>query len=278
MEFNEYLHRQDFSIATIKGYSRYINYFMDWLDSWEILAEEVQYEDLLSFLETLEKKGLSNRSRQSYMTVIRHYYRYLISEKLADSNPALGLHVKSRRLLPNGLLEAKELSELYEDYSGKLVNKVIVGLIVYQAVRAQELAVLKLSSLQLRKAVISIPACGRHKARSLKLEASQVLDLQELVYQRQNDNQEYLLAGQRKNSRNITLRLHKLYKELRSLNPKVRNGDQLRQSRIAHWLKHHNLRQVQVWSGHRYVSSTERYQQTNTEELEEQLKLYHPRG
>ena len=278
MEFNEYLERQGFSVSTCRNYSQRSAEYQSWLDSWEITAEEVQYEDLLSFLETLEKKGLSNRSRQSYMAVIRHYYRYLIAEKLADSNPALGLHVKSRRLLPNGLLEAKELNELYESYSGDLMNRAILGLIVYQAIRVQELAVLTLNSLQLRKAVISIPACGRHKARSLKLEASQVLDLQELVYQRQNESQQYLLVGQRKNSRNITLRLHKLYKELRSLNPKVRNGDQLRQSRIAYWLKHHNLRQVQVWSGHRYVSSTERYQQTNTEELEAQLKIYHPRS
>ena len=278
MSLKEYLHRQGFSVSTQRNYGKRIDEYESWLDSWEIDANQVQYEDLLSLLETLEKKGLGNRSRQSYMTVLRHYYRYLIAEKLADSNPALGLHVKSRRLLPNGLLEEKELSKLYESYSGELMNRAILGLIIFQAIRAQELALLKLHHLQLRKTTLSIPACGRHKARSLSLEAGQVLDLQELAYERQNQNQDYLLASLRGNSRSLNMRLHKLYKELRQLNPKVRNGDQLRQSRIAHWLKHHNLRQVQHWAGHRYISSTERYQQTNTEELEAQLKIYHPRS
>ncbi|MDF1573072.1 MAG: hypothetical protein P1P82_15795 [Bacteroidales bacterium] len=51
---------------------------------------------------------------------------------------------------------------------------------------------------------------------------------------------------------------------------------QIRSSVITHWLKHYNLRQVQYMAGHKYVSSTERYQQNNLDKLQGQLEKYHP--
>jgi integrase/recombinase XerD len=45
---------------------------------------------------------------------------------------------------------------------------------------------------------------------------------------------------------------------------------------ITHWLKHYNLRQVQYMAGHKYVSSTERYQQNNLDKLQGQVEKYHP--
>mgnify|MGYP005854110209 CR=1 FL=1 len=50
----------------------------------------------------------------------------------------------------------------------------------------------------------------------------------------------------------------------------------IRSSVITHWLKNHNLRQVQYMAGHKYVSSTERYQQNNLEALQKNIEGYHP--
>ena len=69
---------------------------------------------------------------------------------------------------------------------------------------------------------------------------------------------------------------YKLYEQLRNINPEVRNGQQIRQSVITHWLKHHDIRKVQYMAGHKWVSSTERYQQSNLEDLQNQLEKYHP--
>jgi integrase/recombinase XerD len=45
---------------------------------------------------------------------------------------------------------------------------------------------------------------------------------------------------------------------------------------ITHWLKNYNLRQVQYMAGHKYVSSTERYQQNTLEDLQKEINRYHP--
>ncbi|WP_222943951.1 hypothetical protein [Pedobacter sp. N36a] len=45
---------------------------------------------------------------------------------------------------------------------------------------------------------------------------------------------------------------------------------------ITEWLKEKDLRTVQYMAGHKYVSSTERYQTTTLEDLKEALNKHHP--
>ena len=284
MSFEDYLAGLGHQPGTVKKYPRIGKSYRQWLRSWDITESEIRYEDLLSYLEALEKRGLSPKSRHQHMTGLRHYYAYLVKQGKTESNPALGLHIKSRRLLPNNLLDQEELASLYQSYveahpqTGHLMNRAILGLIIYQAVKSGELLRIKPSHIKLTalKATVYIPATPRTIARTLSLEACQVVDLQVLVHTRKQEP--YLFEGLQKGTRRITQRLFRLYQALRVINSKVQHGEQLRQSRISHWVKHHNLRQVQVWAGHRYVSSTERYQQTDTGELAEQLKLFHPRS
>ncbi len=63
---------------------------------------------------------------------------------------------------------------------------------------------------------------------------------------------------------------------LKMINPKYRNGGQIRQSVITEWLKEKDLQTVQYMAGHKYVSSTERYQTSNLEDLKEALNQHHP--
>ena len=50
---------------------------------------------------------------------------------------------------------------------------------------------------------------------------------------------------------------------VRKKNKLVVNAKQLRASVIVKWLKMYNLRKVQYLAGHRYISSTELYQQSD---------------
>jgi integrase/recombinase XerD len=76
---------------------------------------------------------------------------------------------------------------------------------------------------------------------------------------------------------NISNRLQYMFGQLRKLNAKVINAKQLRSSVITEWLKVNSLRQVQYMAGHKYVSSTERYQVNNLEDLQNELLHHHPR-
>ncbi len=67
-----------------------------------------------------------------------------------------------------------------------------------------------------------------------------------------------------------------MFRSIHQGHPEVKNAMQIRSSVITHWLKHYNLRQVQYMAGHKYVSSTERYQMNNLDKLQGQLEKYHP--
>jgi integrase/recombinase XerD len=70
--------------------------------------------------------------------------------------------------------------------------------------------------------------------------------------------------------------LHHLFRAVKKVEPQISNANQIRQSVITYWLKNHNLRQVQYMAGHKYVSSTERYQQNNIEDLQKEVNKFHP--
>ena len=67
-----------------------------------------------------------------------------------------------------------------------------------------------------------------------------------------------------------------LFRDVRKINPGIMNAAQIRRSVITHWLKTRNLREVQYMAGHKYVSSTERYQTNNLDSLQSRLEKFHP--
>ena len=67
-----------------------------------------------------------------------------------------------------------------------------------------------------------------------------------------------------------------MFGQLHALNKKVINAKQIRSSVITEWLRKNNLRQVQYMAGHKYVSSTERYQLNNIDDLKNEVQQHHP--
>ncbi|HLZ16958.1 MAG TPA: hypothetical protein VKQ08_07955, partial [Cyclobacteriaceae bacterium] len=116
----------------------------------------------------------------------------------------------------------------------------------------------------------------------LQLESHQIMDLNEYLTQLRPQILEK--SGQKTNRLFVSieggfkLRLDVPMRQLRKQNPKVENADQLRASVIVKWLKQYNLRQVQYLAGHRFISSTEAYQQSDMEGLTEEVNQFHPLG
>ena len=71
--------------------------------------------------------------------------------------------------------------------------------------------------------------------------------------------------------KSLTTQLKKQHKQLINLN-------QIRASVIVYWLKKYNLREVQYKAGHKYVSSTESYLHSSTEDLQKAIEVMHPIG
>ncbi len=78
--------------------------------------------------------------------------------------------------------------------------------------------------------------------------------------------------------RNTGNRIKHMISQARKLNPRILSAVQIRSSVITHWFKDHHLREVQYMAGHKYVSSTERYQVLHSDDLQSELQKHHPMG
>lgn len=292
-----HLKEQGMNANTIRQNRNYAGLYLQWLEQESITPTEASYNDLLSFIDHCHKERMPSRVINRILLAIRHYYNAM---DMAN-NPAAGLVLKGAvRTIPHDLLSKEELETLYNQYqvTGERSqrNKTILGLLIHQALTTEELHKLEAHHIRLKEGKMIVPG-GRHSnGRTLKLEATQILELHEYMKitrpailkalkagrpgrkpnEVRRENELYQLFISMNGSENIKVSLLNLMRALRKVNPKVRNAKQIRQSVITEWLKEKDLRTVQYMAGHRYVSSTERYRSYNLQDLEAALTQHHP--
>jgi len=189
----------------------------------------------------------------------------------------------------HNILEAEELEDLYYSYdvetnktAVRKRNKIIVGLLVYQGVNTRDLQQLEIENVQLYKGKITIPGTKKSNSREIELKPWQLMEFMEYL----NEIRPKLLRQVNKETEQLffpmgsSLKLHnsirRIAKELKEINNSFINTKQIRTSVIISWLKQYNLRKTQYLAGHKYISSTEKYQQDDLESLHETINTYHP--
>jgi len=160
----------------------------------------------------------------------------------------------------------------------------MLSLIVYQGVKTEELKKLEVKDVKLREGKIEIPGGRKSEGRVLKLESHQVLEFYDYVH---STRKEILAQSKQQTDKlfvgieggdSLDSCMNRLIYWVRRKNKLVVNVKQLRASVIVKWLKMYNLRKVQYLAGHRYISSTELYQQSDMEGLTEEVNMFHPLG
>lgn len=268
--FEEYLKSKSFTSHTIRKYAARAAQLMQWTK--ENNLKNVTYNQLLMYVQDLQSKGENPVLINAKLLAIRHYFDYenqsgnLYLNKTSGHNPAQNLQIKgAEKKIWSDYLEEEELENLYENYEGN--GKVILGLIVYQGLKAAELERVESLHLDFRKGTLYIPVSTRANSRLLKIESLQLYDLMQLAIERKDN---YLLEKPLQN------RLFALFKQLKKINPKVRNAHQLRGSRIVYWIQTQGLRQAQYKAGHSTVAATEKYKQADLKDLRQRINQHHP--
>ena len=240
----------------------------------------------------LKAKGWQPQSINNQLRGIKYYFDHLMEENARLDNPANDVKIRQQQTKVLGnLLESDELEDLYYSYQTENINdfyftatakrnKVILGLIVYQALNSSTLAKLKTEHLQLYKGKIYVPSTKRSNSRTLELKPWQVIELMEYLNEYRSKIQRHIKLYDDSlfplNSEQFHTILNSIMRKLKHTNYKVKNVSQLRASVITLWLKKHNIREVQQMAGHFCIGSTERYVQDNLENLQEAVKSYHP--
>jgi integrase/recombinase XerD len=283
MNFEQYLQSKRYSGVTINSYTGHIKLFTDWLEQEQLTGEQATYNEVVAFMRAMQAGGRSKRTIHAQLNTLRHYFNYLTLEGRRQDNPAAGLYMRGIvRKLPNNLLSREELEDLYRQYQWQLrvdrEKKIMLGLLIYQGLRTDEVMNLEAAHIDLREGRIFIKGARKSKERWLPLQANQALELQHYLQANKFKEGIFLARLTRANAskRNVCNRVKHMMSQLQQLNPKVINANQLRNSVITGWLQQYNLRQVQYMAGHRYVSSTERYQVLNNEDWQNELQKHHP--
>ena len=252
-------------------------------------VDKYDYQKVMQYIEILRNQySISNVKR--VLASIKKYYDYLIEIGKRKDNPARAIRIRDGKANPiqlQDLFTDKELQNLLvpriERYPFLAKrNKIIMSLLINQALRIGEIEHLKLTDIDLEKACLQIKETGITNARNLPLKAEQILLLYEFIHHDRNqlktwrNDNEFLLLG--KLGTPVTKDdVDYLISTYQKQATKKLNSTTIRQSVLANLLiKNNDLRIVQHFAGHKSPDTTEKYRQTGLDALKTAIDKLHP--
>jgi len=273
--------------STAKRYQREIELFFLSSEEKNIDPKTVTYQQIMDYLGELRKQTKTKAINCS-LSAVKKYYSYLVATNQRKDNPARSIKLRDKRsrdIQLQDLFKPTELEQLLEKKERypilKNRNRIILSLLIYQALTNGEVKSLELENINLEQGTIYIKSGRKTNSRTLKLQAKQIYWLMSYL---QKDRVRLLKVASNKliisklGTAESGEGICYLIETQRHLFPDRKlNAKTIRQSVITNLLKQgKDLRIVQAFAGHKYPSTTERYKQTQVEELKNQVLKYHP--
>ena len=270
-------------------------------------AEKATYKDVLKYIGHLRKNyDLNPKTLRHCLYGVKIYFNYLLEIGKRKDHPCSELYLKDkidRQIQVDNLYSSESLEQFFESYTIKRKtyllnrNKIIISLLIYQALKVNEITALEVENIDLDKGEIFIKGQSgitskSPRKRTLPLQAKQIL----LLYNYLEKDRKKLLKYNRKNPNACTERsrsntrlilgqygqaikpygISQIINENRNKNERIQ-PIKIRQSVIANLLKKENdTRIVQVFAGHKRASTTVQYKQSELEVLQNAVSQYHP--
>lgn len=252
--------------------------------------ENYTYTNIINYIGFLRKRYTNSKTINRILCSIKAYYSYLCFINKRKDNPSKSIQLKdkiSRDIQLQDLLTTQELEQLLtakqERYTALTYrNKVLISLLIYQALQPTEIEQLQVNEIDLQQGNIYIKSTPKTNSRTLQLKANQILLFKQYIEEirpqlLQQNPTLFLIIGHRANpmtAQDISKHIKRNYNIHK---PKKTNCQTIRQSVITNLLKQNNdVRIVQVFAGHKYTSTTEKYKQNNVDKLQEAINKHHP--
>jgi len=179
MNLEHYL-EENYSPTAVRSYLNLIKRYRITLGE---TADQASYKQVLDYIGTLRKQQLHPKSLRNHLFAIKIYYNYLVTIKKRVDHPCKYLYLKdqiNRQIQVENLYTPQQLEELYNTYQSKQPtnqrrDKIIIGLLIYQALTVLEITQLKIQDIDLEQATIQIKANHKNKQRKLSLKPKQIL-------------------------------------------------------------------------------------------------------
>ena len=279
---------EKYSPSTVKIYLLDIERYICYMGKEK--AEKAGYRDVMEYVEYLRKEYTNAHTISRMLYGVKAWYFYLIEAGKRDDHPCRRVRLRDSRggdVQLQDLFTADEMERLMqreERYGcAGIRNRVVVSLLIYQGLRLTEVTSLRLVDVDLEAGTVHVRPMRRTMGRVLSLKVTQVMlfysyitTVRPELLKTDTDRFVLTLRGGAENGEGINY-LIETFKPLfpqRNLNART-----IRQSVITNMLKEGaDLRVVQVFAGHKKISTTERYRQSGLEELQRAIEKYHPLG
>lgn len=280
--FTNYLIKNGFAEKSRQRMLYCANHYQVWLTAINLKTEEATYKDLLNYIGHLQESKTKVVINE-HLRGVSHYYR---SVQLPDI--AYQVRIRGIEKPQQILFTEEELNHIYNSYESKAQkgfwrhsDKILLGFTIYQALNEKDIFRIELQHLKLNEGTVYIPAGQKQKeARTLKLEAFQILQLHHYIENHRDNSTEKLISPQAEKFMNLHDQFKEINKQIRTLATTLAYNltklNQLRQSRITLWIKQHGLRKTQYYGGFKRVENVERYRQQDTEDLQQAVLQFHP--
>ncbi len=273
---------------TLLAYSSDLSAFVGHLERRCIApVAAVQASDIVRFLEDLQQRGLSARSRARTFAALRGFFAFLLREQVLRVDPSRDLHLpRLGQRLPRSL-GAQEVVELLGHTPRNALEQrdgTMIELVYASGLRVSEVISLKVSQVNLEAGYLTVVGKGR-KERAVPIGSfarQRVLDyLQEarpkILAGRLSPYLFVNRAGRRLSRQGFWKRL-RLAVRRAGIAGKV-SPHTLRHAFATHLVERGaDLRAVQMMLGHADISTTQIYTHVARDHLRTVHRKFHPRG
>ncbi len=277
------------SINTCAAYTRDLGGFVDYLNGVGKGLIDAGGRDVTGYLERLEKRGLSVRSRSRALAALRSFYKYLLRGGLIKNSPCEVVDTpKMVKRLPE-YLTREEVERLLEapgmDTAVGLRDRAMIEVLYATGLRVSELVSLKLNDLNLQRGYLTAFGKGGKQRivpmgqTSLELVAKYLGTGRGAILKGRSSPYLFVTARGTKMSRQNFWSMLKRYALRAGVDRKKIKPHIIRHSFATHLLEGGaDLRVVQEMLGHADISTTQIYTHITTESLKNLHSKHHPRG
>lgn len=274
-----------YSDLTVESYRTEMKGYLDFFKEKNIKVKDIKNSDIKEYLAYIKKGQTSERTLAHNVSVIRTFYKFLLTQKVIERNPTEFLELpKLRKKLPT-VLSKEEVEKLLDIdltdcYSYR--NKAMLELLYSTGLRVSELVNLELSNIDLENCTLKTIGKG-NKERIIPISDYALYYVEKYINEYRGSMlkkgvNNYVFIN---NHGNVMTRqgFFKIIKKL-ALEKDIKtpiSPHTLRHSFATHLLDYGaDLRSIQEMLGHSNLSTTQIYTHVSSEHLKDNYNSSHP--
>ncbi len=286
---NYLLVEKGLSDQTVSAYSSDLSRYMEFLR--EKGREQITADDtpaLMAHLLALQEEGLGPRSRARHLVTLRGFYRFLVQEKIIDSDPTRRIDLPRIGLkLPN-VLSVEEVGRLLgtpdTDTPAGIRNAAMLEMLYAAGLRVSELTHLKLPDVNLEAGYVRVMGKGSsERIVPVGLHAQErvrfyIDSARPRLLKTLSSPWLFVARAGKPMTRQGFWKLLRKYVRQAGIRKPV-SPHTLRHAFASHLLEGGaDLRAIQIMLGHADISATQIYTHVARKHLKELHDRFHPRG